>query len=123
MKLIEEIKDFYKYFQEKEEEKKNITKKYRKKFDEIDSKFIKKKDDQEFIDYILELRPYNGYVKDKEKNILEIKKVEGTENLVKYLMNKYDPESYSYFGNEQSNLDYCIVDHIHSYLNRILTII
>ena len=54
---------------------------------------------------------------------MEIKKVEGTENLVKYLMNKYDPESYSYFGDEQSNLDYCIVDHIYSYLNRILTII
>ena len=43
MNIIEDIKEFYKFIQEKEEEKKNIRKKYRKKFDEIDSKFIKKK--------------------------------------------------------------------------------
>ena len=122
MNIIEDIKEFYKFIQEKEEEKKNIRKKYRKKFDEIDSKFIKKKDVQEFIDYILELRPYYGYEKDKEKNILEIKKKEGPENLVKYLMEKYNPKSYPY-NDEQSKLDLCIVDHIYSYLNRIYTII
>ena len=101
-----------------------IKNNYREQFDEIDYKFTKKKDDQEFIDYILELRPYDEYDKDKdkEKNVLEIKKKEGPENLVKYLMDKYDPRSYSYID-EQSKLDYCIVDHIYSYLKRIYTII
>ena len=52
----------------------------------------------------------------------KLKKKEGPENLVKYLMDKYDPRSYSYID-EQSKLDYCIVDHIYSYLKRIYTII
>ena len=124
MEIIKEIKKLQETLQKLEEMKKEIKNKYREKFDRIDSKFTKKKDDQEFIDYILELRPYDEFKKDKEKekNILEIKKKEGPENLVKYLMDKYDPKSYSY-NDEQSKLDYCIVDHIYSYLYRIYTII
>ena len=37
-------------------------------------------------------------------------------------MDKYNPKSYSYID-EQSKLDYCIVDYIYSYLKRIFTII
>ena len=52
------------------------------------------------------------------------KKIEGPENLAKYLSNKYNPELYSYNDDdEQSKLDYCIVDHINFYLKRIVTII
>ena len=109
---------------EEEEMKKEISKKYIKIFDEIDFKFIKKKNDQEFIDYILELKPYREYENDKEKNVLESKKKEGLENLAKYLLDKYNPDLYSYNDdNEQSKLDYCIVDHINFYLIRIVTII
>jgi len=83
---------------------------------------LKKKNDQEFIDYILKLRPYDGYEEDKAKNVLESKKNEGPDNLVKYLSDKYNPSSYSYNDNDdQSKLDYCIVVHINSYLKRILT--
>jgi len=125
MKILEEIKDLEKRIQEGiEEMKKEIKKKYENRFDEIDSKFIKKKNDQEFLDYILKLRPYKGYEEDKEKNVLENKKIEGPENLAKYLSNKYNPELYSYNDDdEQSKLDYCIVDHINFYLKRIVTII
>ena len=122
MNMINEIKDLNKLIQEVEKMKKEIKAKYRKKFDEIDSKFAKKKNEQEFIDYILELRPYDGYEKDKSKNVLEDKKKEGHENMVKYLINKYNPSSYSCDDDdEQSKLDYCIVDHIHSYLKIIFT--
>ena len=124
MEIIQEIKDLEKRIHEEEEMKKKIKKAYPEKFDEIDSKFSKKKHAQEFIDYILKLRPYNGYEEDKVKNILEEKKKEGLENLAKYLSDKYNPNSYSYQDDdEQSKLDYCIVDHINSYLKRLFTII
>ena len=85
---------------------------------------LKKKNDQEFLDYILELRPYKGYEEVKEKNTLENKRIEGPENLAKYLSKKYNPKLYSYKDDdEQSKLDYCIVDHINYYLKRIVTII
>ena len=62
----------------------------------------------------------NTYEKDKAKNVLEDKKKEGHENMVKYLINKYNPSSYSCDNDdEQSKLDYCIVDHIHSYLKTL----
>jgi predicted nuclease with TOPRIM domain len=57
-----------------EEMKEKIKKKYKKKFDEIDSKYTNRRNDNEFIDYILELMPYNGYEEDKRNNILEQKK-------------------------------------------------
>ena len=125
IEIIEEIKDLEKRIQAGiEEMKKEIKKKYINKFDEIDSKFIKKKNDQEFLDYILELRPYKGYEEVKEKNTLENKRIEGPENLAKYLSKKYNPKLYSYKDDdEQSKLDYCIVDHINYYLKRIVTII
>ena len=122
---MEDIKGKYEVIKKEEEEmKKEIRKKYIKIFDEIDFKFTKKKNDQDFIDYILELRPYKRYEEDKVKNVLEDKKKEGSVNLVKYLSDKYQPNVYSYNeDDEQSKLDYCIVDSINFYLNRIVTII
>ena len=122
---MEDIKGKYEVIKKEEEEmKKEIRKKYIKIFDEIDFKFTKKKNDQDFIDYILELKPYKEYENDKAKNVLESKKKEGLENLAKYLTYKYNPHSYSYNeDDEQSKLDYCIVDSINFYLNRIVTII
>ena len=136
---INQNEDWYKEFQdlmkdikgkneliklEEEEIKKEIRKKYIKIFDEIDFKFTKKNNDQEFIDYILELKPYKEYENDKAKNVLESKKKEGVENLTKYLTYKYNPDSYFYNeDDEQSKLDYCIVDHINFYLKRMVTIV
>ena len=74
IQIIKDIKDIEKRLHEEEEMKINIKKKYINKFDEIDSKFAKKKSEQEFIDYILELRPYKRYEEDKVKNVLEDKK-------------------------------------------------
>ena len=123
--MMEEIENNYGVIKEKEEEmKKEIKQKYIKIFDEIDSKFTKKKNDQEFIDYILELKPYKGYEEDKSNNVLESKKKEGIENLAKYLTYKYNPDLYTYNDDdEKSKLDFCIFDHINFYLKRIVTII
>ena len=107
-----------------EEMKKKIKKKYKKTFNEIDSKYIKRKNDQEFIDYALKLKPYIGYEEDQKNNILEQKKKDGFENMVKYLSAKYHPNLYTYENdNEQTQLDYCIIEHIDSYLNRLFSII
>jgi hypothetical protein len=53
---------------------------------------------------------------------LEEKKKVGYENMIKYLLDKYNPSSYSYDDDdEQSKIDYCIVDHIDSYLKTLFT--
>ena len=42
--------------------------------------------------------------------------------MVKYLSDKYQPNLYSYNeDDEQSILDYCIIEHISSYLKGLLT--
>jgi hypothetical protein len=125
LEIMKEIKELAGQVGNSEEEmKKKIREKYRKSFDEIDSKYINKKNDNEFIDYILELKPYNGYEEDKKNKILEQKKKEGFQNMVKYLRAKYHPDLYTYDNNnEKSQLDYCIIEYIDSYLNRIFTTI
>ena len=123
--LMKEIKELVGQVGDSEEEmKKRIKKKYKKIFDEIDSKYINRKSDQEFIDYALKLKPYNGYEEDQKNKILEQKKKEGFENMVKYLRAKYHPDLYTYENeNEKTQLDYCIIEHIDSYLNRLFTTI
>ena len=44
--------------------------------------------------------------------------------MVKYLRAKYHPDLYTYENeNEKTQLDYCIIEHIDSYLNRLFTTI
>ena len=43
-----------------------IRKKYKKKFEEISNTFNKRKNTVDFINYVLKLRPYNGYDEDNK---------------------------------------------------------
>jgi L1 cell adhesion molecule like protein len=116
LEIYQEVKDLYKTLGDSEM-KDMIRKKYKKKFEEISNKFNKRKNNVDFINYALKLRPYNGYDVDIKngKNI----NVDTPENL-KYLLSKYHPDKYSYKEeDENSQLDYCIVEDIDAHLNKL----
>ncbi len=88
-----------------------IRKKYKKIFEEISNKFNKRKNTSDFINYALQLRPYNGYVEDRRNG--KIVNIDTLENL-EYLLSKYHPDKYTFDKeNENSTLDYCIVEKIY----------
>lgn len=94
-----------------------IKKKYKKKFEEIEDEFYKRKNTVDFINYILKLRPYDGYEEDvrsgKEVNV-------DTQDNLYYLMCKYHPCEYTFKAeDEETLLDYLIIEYIHVYLNKL----
>jgi hypothetical protein len=116
LEIYQEVKELYKTLGDSEM-KEMIRKKYKKKFEEISNKFNKRKNTSDFINYALQLRPYNGYDIDKKNG----KKVdEDTPENLKYLLSKYHPDKYSYKEeDENSQLDYCIVEDIDAHLNKL----
>ena len=101
-----------------EEMKKKIKEKYHTKFEEIDTKFIKRESDAEFINYVIKNIPYKEYDKDIKGNLINFNDV--TQDLLFYLKNQYHPNEYSYTTeDENSQLNYCLIEHVDSYLNRL----
>ena len=116
--IYKEIQENDKILKEKEKEmRNNIKNKYKEDFDEIDSKFNKRKDNSEFIKYILKKKPYKEYEEDKKSKKLESYK--DTQDLLNYLKPKYHPDNYSFNDDEQTQLDYVLTEYIMSYLNRM----
>ena len=117
--IYNEVKDNYKSLKEDEKDmKEKIKSKYKNEFDEIDNKFSKKKNKIDFIKFILQLRPYKGYEEDKKNNKINLNG--NIQDLLEYLKSKYHPDNYTYSDeDEQSQLDYCIVEYIESYINKM----
>ena len=116
LEIYKEVKDLYKTLGEGEM-KEIIRKKYKKKFEEISNTFNKRKNTVDFINYVLKLRPYNGYDEDN-KNGKKVN-IDTPENL-KYLLSKYHPDKYTYNEeDEKTQLDYCIVEDIDAHLNKL----
>ena len=105
----------------KDEEFSQIFPQIRKKnsaiFNTIDQKFNKKKENIEFIKFILEKHPYKGYDKDKEQRDFDKYNL----GLVNYLLQKYHPDNYSLKGGEEEKLNYCIYHEIERKLNNLYT--
>ena len=118
--IYKEIKDNYELLKESEKEmRENIRKKYKEEFDEIDNKFVKRRNNLEFINYILKKKPYEGYEEDR-KNNKKINFNEESQELVNHLRTKYHPDNYNYNNDdEKSQLDYFLIEYIMSYLNRM----
>ena len=115
--IHKEIKELYETIGP-QEIKENIKKKYKSKFDEISKKFNKRKNNTEFLDYVLKLRPYNGYEDDLKNGKTDLNK--DTQENLKYLLSKYHPDKYSYKDeDEKTQLDYCIVEEIDAHLNKM----
>ena len=118
--IYKEVKNSYESTQESEiEMKERIRKKYKKKFDEIDAKFTKKKgNDLEFINYILKIKPYPEYEEDKNNKNINFK--EASQDLLRHLQARYHPDKYPYSDDdEDSQVNYCIIETIESYLNKM----
>ena len=116
LSLYEDVKNSYKP-QNKSEMKDMIKKKYKKKFDEIDLKFAKKKNNLEFINYILKLKPYPEY--EEDKNNKDINFNEDSQDLMLLLQSRYHPDRYDFSDEEESQLNYCLIETIDSYLNKM----
>ena len=97
-----------------------IKNKYKEIFEEIELQFIMRKNDSEFIKYILYLQPYNGFEEDlKNKDFINI-----SNELIEFLRDKYTPYNNAYdYGNEESLLKYFIIEDIKLYLDEINNII
>ena len=113
-KTYKELKKKYRSFSE-EEMKSKIRAKYEKKFDTLDEKY-KKETPKGFINYILKNIPYKGYESDV-KNKKDFNTI--NPELIHYLYTKYHPNEYRYQENdEQSQLNYCLIEHVDSLLSR-----
>ena len=103
----------------KEEIRRHIREKYKQIFSELESRFNKKKNIKEFINFILQNYPYTDYQKDKKTKIIST--LTNNQELVEYLRKKYqsdlckEPQA----EDEKSQLIYYIVEVIESYLNKI----
>ena len=95
------------------EERENIRNKYRNDFEEIERKFNIKKNNNEFIKFILNKYPYKGYEDDKKLNKIDYSK---EQELLLYLNSKYQPDFNEFNGDEQTNKLYFIKELIDSYL-------
>ena len=118
----QEFKQLYKVLQEKykilnqNQIREYIKMKYKDKFDEIDKKFTKKGSNLDFINFVLEKYPYPQYESDKNKNETDFSNE--SQELLKFLCNKYDPLDYKLIGAaEDEQLQFCIFEEISAKLN------
>ena len=118
----QEFKQLYNVLQEKykilnqNQIREYIKMKYKDKFDEIDKKFSKKESNLEFINFVLEKYPYPQYESDKNKN--EIDFSNESQELLKFLGEKYYPDDYKLIGAEEDEqLQFCIIEEIEAKLN------
>ena len=118
LSIYKDVKESYELSRVNETEMKDkIRKTYKKEFDEIDAIFAKKKNDLEFINYILKLKPYPEYEEDKKNTNINFNKA--SQDLILHLQGKYHPDKYPYSNDEESQLNYCLIESIDSYLNKM----
>ena len=117
--IYKEIKENYESLKQGQNMKRDAIKKDHKKiFDEIDSQFQKKKGNIDFINYILKLKPYPGYEEDKKNNKVNFN--EASQELIAHLQSKNHPDNYKFsLDDEESLLNYFIIEYIMSYLNKM----
>ena len=117
--INKEIEENYQIINENlKEMRKNIKEKYKNEFDKVDKKFLEKKNNLEFINFVLDFKPYKEYEEDKKNKKIDFTKA--NQELLKYLTSKYHPDKYKYSqDDEESQLNFCLIESIDSYLNRM----
>ena len=117
--IYQEVKLEYQKEKDIEAEMKDkIGKKYQEKFDEIEVKFIKRKNYLDFINFILTLMPYPEY--EEDKNYKNINFNEVSQCLILHLLSKYSLDIYNISDNdEESQLKFCLIESISSHLCEI----
>ena len=117
-KIYEEIKSTNEAIEENlKQMRENMRNQFRNDFDELETKFNKKKNNKEFIEFVLKKYPYKGYENDKKSKKIDFSK---EQELLQFLRSKYHPDQYDYtVDDEKSQKIYCIVELIESYLNNM----
>lgn len=65
----------------------------------------------------MKLKPYPEY--EKDKNNKDINFNEDSQDLMLLLQSRYQPDRYDFSNEEESQLNYCLIETIDSYLNRM----
>ena len=119
--IFQDIKEYYDNTKESEnKERIRIKKEYKEIFEEIELQFVMRKDNFEFIKYILYSQPYKGYDIDLRRKDFNNMSIE----LIDYLRDKYNPDNYNYLSiNEKSVFQYFISEAITIYLDEIKIIL
>ena len=112
-KLYKKLKDKEPKYEDYYKIAPKIKEKNPKIFNEIEEKFNKKEKPKDFIDFILKKHPYEKYEEDKNNTIFN----EYSRELVNFLLDKYHPDNYSFTGDVENGLNYCINHEIYSRLN------
>ena len=118
MEIYNEIKDLNK-ISSTNEIIDNIKNEFKEHFTEIDKIFNearKNNNINEFIKYILQTTPYDGYEEDKKNNILKKK---DPNELINYLSIKYHPNDYELTNKKDKQLRFCKIEYIDSLLNSL----
>ena len=88
---------------------------YKKIFNKIEEEFNKRKQNINFIKFILKEHPYKDYDNDKENKNFSTYNLD----LVYHLLIKYQPDNYTLRGDEKEQLQYCIVHLISQKLSNL----
>ena len=99
--------------------KDNIKNEFKEHFTELDNKFNEARrnnNKNEFIKYILQTTPYDGYEEDKRNNIFKNNNIN---ELINYLSTKYHPDDYELTNNKDKQLRFCKIEYIDSLLNSL----
>jgi hypothetical protein len=126
-KNSEWYKDFKKILDKLEDDNKtlvlntnreSIRTNYGDQFDEIDDNFNKRNSNIDFINFILEKKPYPKYKEDKDKKVVDFSKE--SKELYDHLTQRYHPNEYTTIdGDEPSQLNYFLTDYIEAKLNQL----
>ena len=117
LEIYDEIKEMNEQLQSINEIKDNIKAEHADEFTKLDNKFNRGRNIKDFINYILETTPYDGYEDDKKNKVIDNKK---ENELITYLKVKYHPNNYQLTDNPNKQLRYCKIEYIESLLNSLV---
>ena len=114
MKLYEELKKLQPSDEDYNKKFEKIKEKHGDIFKEIDDQFNSKKNESDFIKFILDKHPYKNYKDDKQKMDFSTVNPE----LLRFLIEKYQPDNYTSEISDEG-LPFFISHEISKYLNNL----
>ena len=109
--IYKELKENYEIIESLQKDMRiKIREKYRENFEELENKFNKKKNNEEFIYYVLDIYHFKGYENPQNQNKIKTLKDKDEQELLQFLRSKYHPDQYKYsLEDEKTQLNYCII--------------
>jgi hypothetical protein len=116
IRLYEKLKQMQPSEEDYNKKFKKIKELHRDIFKEIENKFNSKKNESDFINFILERHPYKNYKNDKQKKDFSTYNQE----LIRFLLDQYHPDNYTpVINDKEAQLQFFIFNEISKRLNNI----